>query len=61
MKVGRNRYFYPLSQAAEAYNNGMAEVDFGRYVLNADFSVREMNAEDRQKISKAADSFEAAK
>ena len=61
MKVGENRHFYSLSQAAEAYNNGMTEVDFGRYVLNADFSVRKMNAEDQQKISTAADNLEAAK
>ncbi len=61
MKIGRNRKYLPLGEAAKAYDCGHADVRFGRYVLNEDYSVREMTNEDRDQISKAADNYSASK
>jgi hypothetical protein len=61
MKVDGKRHFLNLAEAARAYDNGLVTVDFGRYVLHHDYSVDKMTADDRRKISDAADRYAASK
>jgi hypothetical protein len=61
MKIGGNRKFLSLSEAYIAFDSGFLYVEFGRYVLNEDFSVRKMTEEDKKKISDAADEYSASK
>lgn len=61
MKINGNRMFLPFEQAYVVYNSGSTQVEFGRYVLNEDFSVRKMTKEDKSKISDAADQYSASK
>ncbi len=61
MKIGGERNFLSFREAYVAYDLGFALVEFGRYVLNEDFSVRKMTDEDKSKISDAADAYSASK
>lgn len=61
MKINGGRKFLPFGEAYVAYDSGSARVEFGRYVLNEDFSVRKMTDEDKSKISDAADKYSASK
>ena len=61
MKINGERKFLSLRDAYVAYDSGFTHVEFGRYVLNEDFSVRKMTIEDTSKISNAADKYGASK
>lgn len=61
MKINRERKFLTFREAYVTYDSGLAQVEFGRYVLNEDFSVRKMTDEDKSKISDAADEYSASK
>lgn len=61
MKVNGERKFMTFREAYVTYDSGFAKVEFGRYVLNENFTVRLMTKEDRQKISDAADDFSGSK
>ena len=61
MKINGERKFMTFQEAYRAYDFNFAAVDFGRYVLNADFSVRKMTDEDKENISKAADEYSESK
>ena len=57
MKVDGERKFFNFREAYVMYDSGSINVEFCRYVLNADFSVRKMTNEDKAKISEAADKY----
>ena len=61
MKIDGQRKFLSLSEAGRAYDSGFTKVDFGRYILNADFTVRPMEESDRVNISEAADKHSESK
>ncbi len=61
MKIDGNRRYLTFEEAAAAYNSGMSQVEFGRHVLNEDFTVRLMTTEDMSRISCAADRYSASK
>jgi len=61
MVIDGKLHFVPFREAYVAYDNGFVPVEFGQYVLNHDFSVREMTEEDKSKISDAADEYSASK
>jgi len=61
MKVGGDRKFVTFREAYVLYDSGLVRVDFGRYVLEKDFSVRPMTDKDKAKISEAADEYSASK
>ncbi len=61
MKVNGDRKFFPFAEAAAIYDSGHERVEFGRYVLNEDFSVRKMTDEEKWKISRAADEYSHSK
>ena len=61
MKINGNRKFLTFHEAYVAYDSGSANVEFGRYVLSEDGSVRAMTDEDKSKISEAADKYSASK
>lgn len=57
LKVNGKRVFYNFSDAVVLLDSGFENVEFGRYVLNADFSVSLMTKGDREKLLKAADEY----
>lgn len=61
MKINGKRKFLSFRDACVAYDSGLVKVEFGRYVLNEDFSARKMTKEDKTKIRKAADEYCARK
>ena len=61
IKINGDLRFLPFREAYVTYDSGYAKVELGRYVLNEDFSVREMTDEDRSMISAAADEYSASK
>ena len=61
MKIDGQRRFLTFHEAAADYDSGSHQVEFGCYVLDADFSVREMTQEDREGISRAADDHSSSK
>ena len=61
MKINGQRQFLPLDKAAAAYDSGHDQVSFGRYVLNADFSVGLMEEADRKRVSDAAGEYSGSK
>ncbi len=61
LKVNGKRIFYSFFDAVVLLDSGFENVRFGRYVLNADFSVSLMREEDREKLLKAADEYGASK
>jgi len=61
MKINGERKFLSFRDAFVFYDSGSLLVEFGRYVLNEDFSVRKMTDEDRTKISRSADNYSASK
>lgn len=61
MKVNGDRMFLTFREAYVAYNSGSDKVEFGRYVLDENFHVRKMTEEDRDKISDAAEAYDASK
>ncbi len=61
MKIDGERKFLSFRDAYVAYDLGFVPVEFGRYVLNADFSVQKMTEEDKSEISYAADKYNAGK
>ncbi len=61
MKINGDRRYLSFGEACAAYDSGTRKVEFGRYVLDSDFRVREMTDEDRSKISRGADEHSDAK
>ena len=61
MKINGKRVFCSFRDAYVAYDSGWVPVQFGRYVLNADFTVRPMDDRDKAKISEAADEYSGSK
>jgi hypothetical protein len=61
MKINGERRFLTFQEAATVFNSGMSQVEFGRYVLNEDFSVRLMTTEDISRICCLADRYSASK
>ena len=57
MKINGERKFLSFRETYVAYDSDLISVEFGRYVLNADFSVRKMTKEDEKKIIEAADKY----
>jgi hypothetical protein len=61
MKVNGDRVFVSFRDTYVLFDSGNARVEFGRYVLNEDFSVRHMTQEDKDKISEAAEKYSDSK
>lgn len=61
MKINGNRKFLTFRDAYVAFDSGSNRVEFGRYVLNENFSVRKMTDEDMTKISETADKYSESK
>lgn len=61
LKVDGQRKFYTFAEAYVLYDSGMVKVEFGRYVLYEDFTVRKMDESDKSAISKAADKYSESK
>ncbi len=61
MNINGERFFLDFRSAYVAYDNGQKPVSFGRYVLNADFSLRKMNCDDKSKIHSAAEEYSGSK
>jgi hypothetical protein len=61
MKINGQRKFLSFERAYVMFDSGSDQVEFGRYVLEADFSVRKMTDEDREAISEAAERYSDSK
>ncbi len=61
MKIDGERKFLSFRDACVAYGSGLVKVEFGRYVLNEDFSAREMTEQDKLEIERAADKYSSGK
>jgi hypothetical protein len=57
----KKRKFYVFSEAAVLFDSGHVQVDFGRYVLYEDMSIRLMTDHDKHEISNAAEEYSASK
>ncbi len=60
-KENKQRKFLPFSEAAQLYDSGFVQVEFGIYVLSEDMSMRRMTDFDQHEISEAADEYSASK
>ena len=60
-KEDKNRKFLSFGAAAQLYDSGFLQREFGIYVLYPDFTMRRMTEVDQEKISDAADEYSANK
>ena len=61
MEIDGKKKFFTIRDAGVWYDNGFMRVEIGGEVLEADFSVREITKEEREKISEIADEYSASK
>ena len=61
MLIGRRRKFLSIQDAGKAYDSGHVTVNIGNLVLESDFSVRDITAEEALRIGKIADEYSASK
>lgn len=61
MNVGDKWKFLPLQRAGIVFDSGWEKVDTGKFVLNADLTVRPMTGDDERKISNIAETHSESK